>query len=367
MTKVIYYFLLVFLTFSCASQTTSTVNTAYLSQTEIEENLTKELKLDLKIKNVGYKIQKTFVDKCSSKKLDLGLMTISEQDIKGEIGITLNNITSFGRLVDKNINAYKKIVNLENNLKVTGVIKNSSADKAGIIFGDEILEIGGIKISSRSDLENIHDRIKNNDIQIKLKRDNQFKEVIIKNNLICNVEFEAFQSSTPNLSFFRSGNTIFLSENLINYLETEDELVMVLTNEFSHYLNDSKTLVAATNRINQTLQITQILTPWNLSLSGASDFSADIIKKLGIRYSSEEESYADYMSVNLTNLLGYSSDKAKIFWERLVKDKPADNLITEFRPVDSKKIRVITFSNDEKLNKFPTKEDYNNFLKKFKI
>ena len=103
MQKVISFFLLVFLTFSCASQTTSTVNTAYLSQTEIEENLTKELKLDLKIKNIGYKIQKTFVDKCSSKKLDLGLMTISEQDIKSEISVTLNNITSFGRLVDKNI------------------------------------------------------------------------------------------------------------------------------------------------------------------------------------------------------------------------------------------------------------------------
>ena len=91
MQKVITYFLLVFLTFSCASQTTSTVNTAYLSQIEIEENLTKELKLDLKIKSVGYKIQKTFVDKCPSKKLDLGLMTISQEDIRSEISVTLNN------------------------------------------------------------------------------------------------------------------------------------------------------------------------------------------------------------------------------------------------------------------------------------
>lgn len=367
MLKVIPYFLITFLVFSCASPITSTVNTAYLSQTEIEENLRKELKLDLKVKSVGYKIQKTFVDKCPSKKLDLGIMTISQQDVRNEIGITLNNITSFGRLLDKNLNAYKKIVNLEENLKVTGVIKNSSVDKAGIVFGDEILEIAGVRVLGRSELENIHEKIQNNDITIKLKRNNQVLDVIVKNNLICNVEFEAFQSSTPTLSFFRSGNIIFISENLINYLKTEDELVMVLSNEFSHYLNDSKTLVATANRINQTLQITQILTPWNLSLAGASDFSNDVIKKLGIRYSAEEESLADYMSVNLTNLLGYSSDKAKIFWERLVKEKPEDNLITEFRPVDSKKIRVLTFSNDEKLNKFPTKEDFNNFLKKFKI
>jgi membrane-associated protease RseP (regulator of RpoE activity) len=364
MWKVISYFLIAFLTFSCALQTTSTVNTAYLSQTEIEENLTKELKLDLKIKNVGYKIQKTFVEKCPSKKLDLGLMTISQSDIRNEIGTTLNNITSFGRLADKNINAYKKIVNLNDDTKVTGVIKNSPAEKVGIIFGDEILEINSNKISSRSDLENIYEGI---DVKIKTRRNEKIIELNIKNNLICNIEFEAFQTNTPNLTFFRTGNTIFVSENLMNYLKTDDELVMVLTNEFSHYLNDNSTLVAGANRLNQTLQITQILTPWNLSLAGASDFSNDVIKKLGIRYSAEEESYADYMSINLTNLLGYSSDKAKVFWERLVKDKPSDSTIPEFRPVDSKKIRVITYSNDEKLNRFPTKEDYQNFIKKFKI
>jgi membrane-associated protease RseP (regulator of RpoE activity) len=364
MQKVISYFLLAFVTYSCASQTTSTVNISYLSQTEIEENIRKELNLDLKIKNVGYKIQKTFVDKCSSKKIDLGLMTISEADIRDEIGSTLGNITSFGKLLDKNINAYKKIVNLNENKKVIGVIKNSPAEKSGIIFGDEILEINGKKITSRSDLENIS---YNSQIKIITKRNEQIIERNIQNNLICNVEFDVFQTTTPNLTFFRSGNIIFISENLMNYLKTEDELVMVLTNEFSHYLNDSKTLVAGANRLNQTLQITQILTPWNLSLAGASDLSNDVIKKLGIRYSAEEESYADYMSVNLTNLLGYSSDKAKMFWERLVKDKPADSTIPEFRPVDSKKIRVITYSNDEKLNRFPTKEDYQNFIKKFKI
>ena len=364
MKKVIVYLIYIFSIFSCAPQTTSTVNISYLSQIEIEENIKKELNLDLKIKNIGYKIQKTFVDKCSSKKLDLGLMTISKADIKAEIGSTLGNITSFGNLLDKNLNAYKKIVNLNDDTKVIGIIKNSSAEKAGIIFGDEILEINGLKISGRSDLENIYD---SSDVKIKIKRNEKVIEINIKNNLVCNVEFEAFQTNTPNLTFFRSGNTIFISENLMNYLKTEDELVMVLTNEFSHYLNDSSTLVSGANRLNQTLQITQILSPWNLSLAGASDFSNDVIKKLGIRYSAEEESYADYMSINLTNLLGYSSDKAKIFWERLVKDKPADSTIPEFRPVDSKKIRVITYSNDEKLNKFPTKEDYENFIKKFKI
>jgi hypothetical protein len=71
MKRVILYFIYIFFVFSCAPQTTSTVNISYLSQTEIEENIRKELNLDLKIKNIGYKIQKTFVDKCSSKKLDL--------------------------------------------------------------------------------------------------------------------------------------------------------------------------------------------------------------------------------------------------------------------------------------------------------
>ena len=253
---------------------------------------------------------------------------------------------------------------MNENTKVTGVIKNSAAEKAGIVFGDEILEINGTKILGRANLENIYD---GNEIKIKIKKNEKIIELNIKNNLICNVEFDAFQTTTPNLTFFRSGNIIFVSENLMSYLKSDDELVMVLTNEFSHYLNDSSTLVAGANRLNQSLQVTQILTPWNMSFAGASDFSNEVIKKLGIRYSAEEESYADYMSINLTNLLGYSSDKAKVFWERLVKEKPLESTIPEFRPVDSKKIRVITYSNDEKLNRFPTKEDYQNFIKKFKI
>ena len=107
MKRVLLYSLYIFFVISCAPQTTSTVNVSYLSQTEIEENIRKELNLDLKIKNIGYKIQKTFVEKCPSKKLDLGLMTISQQDIRGEIGATLGNITSFGRLSEKNIKVVK--------------------------------------------------------------------------------------------------------------------------------------------------------------------------------------------------------------------------------------------------------------------
>ena len=369
MKKVILYFIYIIFVFSCASQTTSTINTYYLSQTEIEENIKRELILDLKIKNIGYKIQKTFVEKCPSKKIDLGLMTISQEDIRSEIGFTLGNIQSLGSLLDKNVNAYKKIAKLDNNLKVIGVIKNSPSDKAGIIFGDEIVEVNNIKISTRNDLENIYPSIQNDDLNIKIRRNGQIIGVNFKNNLICNVEFEAFQTTNSNISFFRSGNTIFLSENLINYLKSEDELVLVLTNEFSHYLNDNTTLVSGVNRLNQTLQVSQLLAPFPGAgaIAGMSDFSADVIKKIGIRYSAEEESYADYMSINLTNLLGYSSEKGKQFWERLVKEKPSDNMIAEFRPVDSKKIRVITYSNDEKLNRFPTKEDYDNFIKKFKL
>ena len=364
--KIIFNFIYIFFIFSCASNTTTTVNTYYLSQAEVEENIREAIKLSFKLKNVSYKIQKNFVDYCPLKKIDLGLMVISKQDIKNEVSFTLGNVQSLGSLATKNLNAYKNIANLEENLNVIGVIKNSPSDRAGIKFGDSILEINNTKINAKQDIDNLN--IDSDDIKIKVKRNNQELVFNLKNNKVCNIEFEAFKTSTPTMNFFRSNNTIFVSEGLINYVKSEDELILILTNEFSHYLNDDSNFINNTNQINASLQLTQLLAPYGgNAIAGVSDFSTEFIKKIGIRYSDEDEGFADYSSIKLTTMLGYNSDKAKLFWERLVKEKPEANMIAEFRPVNSRKIRIINYSIDEKLNKFPTKQDYNNFLLKFKI
>jgi hypothetical protein len=361
-----YKILIFFILLGCAANTTTTVNSYYLSQTEVEEKAREAINLDLKLKNVSYKIQKTFVDYCPTKKIDLGIMTISTIDIKNEISFTLGNIQSLGSLLTKNINAYKKIVNLEDNLSVAGVIKNSPADKAGLKVGDAIIEINNKKIQERADIQDSN--FFGNDLIVKVKRNNQFLTFNIKNDKVCNVEFEAYKTETPAMNYFRSKNVIFISEDLVNYVKNEDELILILTNEFSHYLNESRNLINQTNQINASLQITQMLAPYGgNSIAGTSTLTTDIIKKLGIRYSDEDEGLADYTSINLTSMLGYNPEKAKLFWERLVKDKPPTNMITEFRSVDSKKIRIINYSIDEKLNRLPTKQDYENFLRKYKI
>jgi hypothetical protein len=61
-------------------------------------------------------------------------------------------------------------------------------------------------------------------------------------------------------------------------------------------------------------------------------------------------------------MLGYNANKAKLFWERLVKEKPSKNMIAKFRDVDSNKIRIIKYTLDDASKEFPTKMNYDKFL-----
>ena len=75
-------------------------------------------------------------------------------------------------------------------------------------------------------------------------------------------------------------------------------------------------------------------------------------EKVKFRYTKSQEGLADFSSIKLTKILGYNADKAKLFWEQLVKEKPSNNVIAKFRDVNSIKIRIINYTLDEETISF---------------
>ena len=81
----------------------------------------------------------------------------------------------------------------------------------------------------------------------------------------------------------------------------------------------------------------------------------------------DQEGFADFSSIKLTKILGYNADKAKLFWERLVKEKPTNNIIAKFRDVDSNKIRIINYTLEEEITRVHNKNDYDKFKMKHNL
>ena len=54
----------------------------------------------------------------------------------------------------------------------------------------------------------------------------------------CNLNVYILSTLNKEISFFRSNNRLFITDGLLDYIKKDDELVMLISNEFYHYINN---------------------------------------------------------------------------------------------------------------------------------
>ena len=351
----------------CAPQSTNTVDSFSLSKYEIEEQLIQKISTDKRIKSLGHKFNSSFLDKCSQKKKYIGISLISEKEIKRQLGSTNSNFMSFGELVKKNIEAYENIVGSLDSLKVVYTLPNSPADTAGIKKGDKVIKVNGNRVATNINFFNAIDKDKNKDNLLTIERDGAILEFKIPKKITCDFNYESFSSLEKKIVFFRSGNTLFLSNTLINYLKNDDELMIIFANEFSHYINGHPSIKSDIVSLKNSVLFSDMWKPFGGFIFSGGKTALGFMEKVKFRYTKDQEGFADFSSIKLTKILGYNADKAKLFWERLVKEKPTNNIIAKFRDVDSNKIKIINYTLDEEITRFPNKNDYDKFKMKHNL
>ena len=350
---------------SCATQTTNTVDSFSLSKYEIEEQLIQKIKIDKRLKTLGYKFTTNFLDKCNKKKKYIGISLISDKEIKRQLSGTNSNFMSFGGLVKKNIAAYENIIGELNNLKVLYTLPGSPADNAGIKKGDKIIKVNGDEVATTINFFNAVEKGK--DTLLTIERNGSFLELRIPITLMCNFNFESFATLEKKIVFFRSGNTLFLSNTLLNYLKNDDELMIIFANEFSHFINGHPSIKSDIVSLKNSVLFSDMWKPFGGFVFSGGKTALGFMEKVKFRYTKDQEGFADFSSIKLTKILGYNADKAKLFWERLVKEKPTNNIIAKFRDVDSNKIRIINYTLDEEITRFPNMNDYDKFKVKHNL
>ena len=351
--------------FGCAPNPTNTIDNISLTKYEIEEGLRLKIKTDIRLKTLGNKFNNEFNHKCKEKKNYIGLSLISKKEVKRQLGSTNANLMSFGGLVKNNISAYENILGIIDFLTVVYVIPDSPADKSGLKAGDQIIELNGKKVETSINFFNEVNRKTINKILV--NRNNKTMEFDIKEKIICDFNFESFSTLDKKIVFFRSDNTLFISRTLLNYIKNDDELILIFANEFSHYVNGHPSIKTNILRLKNSILFSDMWKPIGGIVYSSGKASLDFFEKVKFRYTKTQEGLADFSSIKLTKMLGYNADKAKLFWERLVKEKPTNNIIAKFRDVDSNKIRIINYTLDEEITRFPNKNDYDKFKMKHNL
>ena len=350
--------------FFLSSNLLAVINSDVLTSYEMEDYLKKKIIYKKKVDDIVFKINTKFIDKCSAKKKTIGLRLISKKEIN-KILSAGGGTGLFNKIKKNNYKAYSNLIgDISNNqTRILYTINNTDAAIKGIEKGSEIISIDGKKSFNISNILNSNKK----EIKLKINSSSGVYDVNIKLYESCNLNVYILSTLNKEISFFRSNNRLFITDGLLDYIKKDDELVMLISNEFYHYINNHASIQVKLMEISKKTSggAGKILAPIGGVWLTAANYGSNILQKIKFKYDKKKEDAADFASIQITKLLKYDPNIAKKFWERHVKEKPSMSYISNFRNVDSQKIRTIDNATDYKINNFPNVKEYNIFKNKF--
>lgn len=271
---------------------------------EIEANKQKEiavretLRAQERLHNVSYPILKAGLPLCIDRKSQyIGIRYATKHDFDKEFQ-------------DVAITQLK----LDSTLKIISVVKSSPAEIAGMKQGDILLSVNGIDApvdekASEKFTEHLKKELKNNNkLSFKIIRDGIHESINVNTEETCN--YPLIISSESDVNAYADGNNIFVTQGMMDFAETDNELALVVGHELAHNSMrhiDSKRLNAIGGFLIDILFV---------ALTGVNTQGAFSNAAAGA-YSQEFESEADYVGLYFVERAGYEIDDAAYFWRKM--------------------------------------------------
>ena len=209
----------------------------------------------------------------------------------------------------------------ENVIYVRYVIPNSAADKAGLKPKDKIVSIFGMAAPNTPDAkedyeeileENLTSSTLGQPVEVQIERKGKLKTITINPDNVCPYDLK-IDTTMTDINAYADGKDVYLSNPIIDYMQTETEMAAVLAHELAHntlghpeagQLNAAIGALAGgiidgmTNNLN----------------ADASKWGAEIGSKV---YSKDFEHEADYLSVYYVARAGYNYKDISIVHKKL--------------------------------------------------
>ncbi|RMF20579.1 MAG: hypothetical protein D6760_11255 [Deltaproteobacteria bacterium] len=206
-------------------------------------------------------------------------------------------------------------------VRVFAVAAGSPAEAAGVRRGDVLVSVDGRPYSApRQALEWLASW-KDASLPLELRRDGRVRSVVLHGVRACRYRVELVHSDDVNA--FADGNRVGITTGMMRFVESDDELALVVGHEIAHN-------VLGHVRRRQANSLAGALLGALLDI-GAAAAGVDTggagtrmgMQAGGIAYAKEFEAEADYLGSYLAARAGFDIRGAPLLWRRMAVEHPS--------------------------------------------
>ena len=301
------FFCIYMLVNGCAGPTTVR-NKPNEAAVAIEAEKQKELAIKDAIRNqkrlesVGWPLLKAGLPLCVDRQTwNIGITFINKHEFPVEMQQAVNTAYQMGDV-----------------LQVMQVVVNSPAQEQGIMEGDLLLAVNDKPAPVGKDAaKKMGDLIRSetkdgNPVRLKVARNDASETIDIQPVKIC--DYPLSITPAPEVNAFADGDHIFVTQGMMDFAKTDNELSLVVGHELAH--NAMKHTTAKTINSLGGLLVDILFAGLGVNTQGA------FTKMAGQAYSKEFESEADYVGLYIDALAGNDIADAADFWRRMGTKSP---------------------------------------------
>lgn len=300
------FFWVAFVAFVLTSGCATRVRRPAGSDPAIEMERREQLKLSLSLLlerqvrawKVGNRIRRAGANLCAN-------------DVRYTFGFFAVDRQTFGK-------EYREIageIGLESGVRIWEVLPEFQSPETELKRGDEILEIDGEAVWDLRSFERaIQGPFEIGQLRMKLRR-TPGDEIFVHLDGALACDYRAGVVEKDGVNAFADGKNVFLTTGMMRFVDSDDELALVLGHEFAH------------NRLGHLRQmraqmLAGLLVDLAVAVFAGVDTGGLFTQLARIPFSEEFEAEADYVGLYFAARAGYDIYMAPNFWRRMAVEHP---------------------------------------------